>query len=85
MARGKQPTPEMQQQAMQTVNAWMSALLKTVREYSRLICSGVSYLLFWPPDFAGFIFREILNRLFYYPGYLVLSSFDLMRRKKISE
>ena len=61
MAQGKQPTPEMQQQANQIVNGWMSALHEDRKGIFQadLIRSFIFVLL--AARFAGFISAEKSN------------------------
>jgi hypothetical protein len=78
MGQGKQPTAEMQQQAMQTVNTWMSALhedRKSIFEKDLLrsfVFVGLAATLCW------FYFKGKFKPVILLSGLLVLSSFDIL-------
>jgi hypothetical protein len=82
MARGKQPTPEMQQQAEQTVNGWMNAL----REDRKAIFQGdlirSILLIALAAALCWFYFRGKFKPVILLSALLVLSSFDLLTEGK---
>ena len=82
MARGKQPTPEMQQQAEQTVNGWMSSL----REDRRAIFQGdlirSILLVALAAGLCWFYFRGKIKPVVLLSSLLVLSSFDILTEGK---
>jgi Bacterial membrane protein YfhO len=82
MARGKQPTPEMQQQAEQTVNSWMNAL----REDRKAIFQGdlirSILLIALAAALCWFYFRGKFKPVILLSALLVLSSFDLLTEGK---
>jgi hypothetical protein len=77
-AQGKQPTPEMQQQANTIVNGWMSALHEDRKGIfqSDLLRSIVFVLL--AAALCWFYLRGKMKPTVLLSGLLVLSSFDLM-------
>ncbi|HEY4936016.1 MAG TPA: YfhO family protein, partial [Puia sp.] len=85
--RGKQPTPEMQQQANQVVSGWMSALHEDRKGIfqSDLIRSSIFVLL--AAGLCWFYFRGKIKSTVLLSGLLILSSFDLMAegRKYLNE
>ena len=87
MAQGKQPTPEMQQQANQVVNGWMSALREDRKGIFQadLLRSFVFVLL--AGGLCWFYFRGKIKAVVLLSGLLVLEfTYDLAgRRQKISE
>jgi Bacterial membrane protein YfhO len=82
MARGKQPTPEMQQQAEQTVNGWMNAL----REDRKAIFQGdlirSILLIALAAALCWFYFRGKFKPVILLSALLILSSFDLLTEGK---
>ena len=82
MSHGKQPTPEMQQQANQMVNAMMSALQddrKGIFE-SDLLRSTLFVLL--AVGLTWFYLKNKIKPLYLLAGLLVLSSYDLLAEGK---
>jgi Na+/H+ antiporter NhaC len=77
MARGKQPTPEMEQQAGQVVNGWISALREDRKGIFQadLLRSIVFVLL--AAGLCWFFYRGRIKPIVLISGLLVLSSFDL--------
>ena len=87
LAQGKQPTPEIQQQANQVVNSWMSALhedRKGIFE-TDLIRSTIFVLL--AAAICWFYLRDKIKPVVLLSALLILSSFDLMMegRKYLNE
>jgi hypothetical protein len=82
LAQGKQPTPEMQQQANQMVTGWMSALHEDRKSIFQadLIRSIVLVLL--AAGLCWFYFRGNIKPVVLVSGLLLLSSFDLMAEGK---
>jgi hypothetical protein len=82
MAQGKQPTPEIQQQANQVVNGWMSALHEDRKGIFQadLIRSTVFLLL--TAGLCWFYFRGKIKSVVLLSGLLILSSYDLMAEGK---
>ena len=78
MAQGKQPTEEMQQQASQIVNGWMSALHEDRKSIFQsdlvrsIILLTLASLLCW------FYYRGKIKPVILISALLVLSSFDLL-------
>ena len=83
MARGKQPTPEMQLQATQTVNGWMVALHEDRKGIFQadLIRSTIFSIL--AAVFCWFFFRSKINSVVLISGLIILSSYDLMAEGKV--
>jgi hypothetical protein len=82
MARGKQPTPEMQQQASQIVNGMMSGLQSDRKSIfgSDLMRSLIFVLLG-----AGILWAYLKNKIkasYLFAGLLVLSAYDLLAQDK---
>jgi Bacterial membrane protein YfhO len=87
MGQGKQPTAEMQQQASQTVNSWMSALhedRKSIFE-ADLLRSVVFVVL--AAALCWFYFKGKYKPVILLSGLLLLSSFDILTegRKYLNE
>jgi hypothetical protein len=82
MAQGKQPTPEMEQQANQTVNGWMSALREDRKGIFQtdLLRSFVFILL--TGGLCWFYFRGKIKAVVLLSGLLVLSTYDLLAEGK---
>jgi Bacterial membrane protein YfhO len=78
MAQGKQPTPDMQQQAMQTVNGWMSALHEDRKGIfqSDLLRSILFVVL--AAALCWFYFRGKIKPVVLLSGLLVISSYDIL-------
>jgi hypothetical protein len=78
MSQGKQPTPEMQQQAMQTVNGWMSALHEDRKGIfqSDLLRSILFVVL--AAALSWLYFRGKIKPVVLLSGLLILSSFDII-------
>jgi len=86
-SKGKQPSPEIEQQANQVVTGWMSALREDRKGIFQedLIRSIVFVLL--AAGLCWFYFRGKIKPVILLSGLLVLSSFDLMMegRKYLNE
>ncbi|HCL84283.1 MAG TPA: hypothetical protein DIC22_09920, partial [Chitinophagaceae bacterium] len=81
-AQGKQPTPEMQQQANQVVSSWMSALHEDRKGIFQadLIRSIIFVLL--AAALCWFYFRGKIKSPVLLAGLLLLSSYDLLAEGK---
>ena len=82
MAQGKQPTPEMEQQANQVVNGWMSALHEDRKGIFQadLLRSFVFILL--TGGLCWFYFRGKIKTVVLLSGLLILSTYDLLAEGK---
>jgi len=83
MSQGKQPTPEIQQQANQIVGAWMSALHEDRKSVFQddLIRSFIFVIL--AAGLCWFFSRGKLNPVVLVAGLLIISSYDLMAEGKV--
>jgi Bacterial membrane protein YfhO len=81
-SRGKQPTPEIQQQAEQIATGWMSALREDRKDIFQadLIRSIIFILL--ASGLCWFYFRGKIKMAVLLAGLLILSSYDLLAEGK---
>jgi hypothetical protein len=81
-SRGKQPSPEVQQQAMQMVNGWMSALHEDRKGiFQADLLRSVVFLLL-SAALCWFYFKGKIKSPILLAGLLILSSYDLMAEGK---
>ncbi len=81
-AQGKQPSPEMQQQANQVVNGWMSALQEDRRGIFEADLFRSIVLVLLASGLCWFYFKGKIKSPVLISALLVLSSFDLMLEGK---
>jgi len=82
MARGKQPTAEMEQQATQMVNGWISALHEDRRGIFQADLIRSLVLVILAATLCWFYFRGKIKPVILMSGLLFLSSFDLLAEGK---
>ncbi len=82
IARGKQPTPEMQQQAAQTVTGWMNALHEDRKAIFQADLLRSILLVVLASTLCWFYFRGKIKPVVLLSGLLILSSFDLLTEGK---
>jgi Bacterial membrane protein YfhO len=87
MAQGKQATPEILQQASQTVNGWMSALHEDRKGIFEADLLRSIVLVFLSAGLCWFYFRGKMKPVVLLSALLLLSSFDLIAegRKYLDE
>ena len=87
MARGKQPTAEMEQQASQIVNGWISALHEDRRGIFQADLIRSLILVILAAGLCWFYSRGKIKPVFLISALLLLSSFDLLAegRKYLNE
>jgi len=78
MGQGKQPTPEMQQQATQTVNSWMSALREDRKSIFETDLLRSIVFMALAAGLCWFYFKGKIKPVILLSGLLVFSSFDLL-------
>jgi hypothetical protein len=78
MAQGKQPTPEMQQQAIQTVNTWMNALREDRKGIFQADLLRSILLLALAATLCWFYLKGKIKNVLLISGLLLLSSFDIL-------
>jgi hypothetical protein len=78
LAQGKQPTPEVQQQANQIVTGWMSALHEDRKSIFQADLIRSIILLILAAALCWFYFRGKIKPVVLLSGLLVLSAYDLM-------
>ncbi len=81
-AQGKQPTPEMQQQASQVVNGWMTALHEDRKGIFEADLLRSAVLLLLAAALCWFFFKDKIKAPVLLASLLVLSSFDIMAEGK---
>jgi Bacterial membrane protein YfhO len=86
-SQGKQPSPEMQQQANQMVSSWISALHEDRKGIFQADLIRSTVLILLAAGLCWFYFKGKIKSTILLSGLLVLSSFDLMAegRKYLSE
>ena len=82
VAQGKQPTPEMQQQATQIVNGWMSALHDDRKSIFQADLVRSILFVVLAAGLCWFYFRGKLKPVVFLSGLLILSSFDILTEGK---
>ncbi len=87
MARGKQPTAEMEQQAAQMVNGWISAIHEDRKGIFQADLIRSFVLVILAAGLCWFYFRGKIKPVVLMSGLLLLSSFDLLAegRKYLNE
>jgi hypothetical protein len=78
MSQGKQPTPEMQQQAAQTVNGWMTGLHDDRKGIFQADLLRSVLFVVLAAALCWFYFKGKIKPVVLLSGLLVLSSFDLL-------
>jgi hypothetical protein len=78
LAQGKQPTPEIQQQAGQIVSGWMSALHEDRKSIFQADLIRSILLVLLAAGLCWFYFRGKIKPVVLISALLILSSFDLM-------
>jgi Bacterial membrane protein YfhO len=81
-SQGKQPTPEMQQQANQVVSGWISALHEDRRGIFQADLIRTVIFVFLAAGLCWFYFRGKIKPVVLMSALLVLSSFDLLAEGK---
>jgi hypothetical protein len=82
MAQGKQPTPEMEQQANQVVNGWMSALREDRKGiFQADLLRSVIFILL-AGGLCWFYFRGKIKAVVLLSGLLILSTYDILAEGK---
>jgi hypothetical protein len=81
-SKGKQPAPELQQQANQVVSGWMSALHEDRKGIFQADLFRSVILVLLSAGFCWFYLRGKIKTPVLLAGLLVLSSFDLMAEGK---
>ncbi len=86
-SQGKQPSPEMQQQANQMVSGWISALHEDRKGIFQADLIRSTVLILLASGLCWFYFKGKIKSTILLSGLLVLSSFDLMAegRKYLNE
>ncbi|MDP9043019.1 MAG: hypothetical protein M3N30_13660, partial [Bacteroidota bacterium] len=82
MSKGKQPTPDMQQQAAQTVNGWMSALHADRQAIFQADLIRSVFFVLLAAALSWLYFRGKIKAVVLLSGLLVLSSYDLLAEGK---
>ena len=78
MGQGKQPTADMQQQATQTVNTWMSALHEDRKSiFEKDLLRSIIFVVL-AAGLCWFYFKGKYKPVILLSGLLVLSSFDIL-------
>jgi len=82
IAQGKQPTPEMQQQANQVVSGWMSALQEDRKSIFQADLLRSVVLVLLAAGLMFFYLRRKMKPVYLMVSLLLLSSFDLLAEGK---